>query len=331
MGPQATISEIAAWLKRRDDLIVIGHVSPDGDAVGSVLAVTLALQALGKRAVACLPGPVPGLYRPFPGWEQILEAGQALPFAPRTGLSLDVAEKRRMGGAEAIYDACPDRAMMDHHATNEGFGQIWRVEGECAAAGEMALRLIRELGVELTQQIATWLYIAISTDTGRFRFSNTTPETFRAAAELRAAGADVAEISRLVWHTRSLPRTRLLARVLDGLQVSGDGRMAWARLTNGMLAECGARREDSEDIVNYLLEIEGVEFAALAEEREGETKFSLRSKQWLDVAACVARPFDGGGHSRAAGCALPQPMDEALPKVLEKAAEAMSKEDAERP
>ena len=83
MGPQATISEIAAWLKRRDDLIVIGHVSPDGDAVGSVLAVTLALQALGKRAVACLPGPVPGLYRPFPGWEQILEAGQALPFAPR--------------------------------------------------------------------------------------------------------------------------------------------------------------------------------------------------------------------------------------------------------
>lgn len=319
MEKQATIKQLAQWLKEHDDFVLIGHVFPDGDAAGSCMGAMLALRAMGKRAFVCLPNGMPKMFEKYPFAGEAIKPGDEMPFEPKTAFSLDASEYPRMGDACAIYDRCEAKAMLDHHGTNEGFGDIWHVEGERIATGELATELIGELGVELSKDMATWLFIAISTDSGHFQFGGTAPSTMYATAKLLEAGLDLAEVSRDLWRTRTRSRTHLLGVVLSGLQVSEDGKMAWARLTNEMLARCGAIREDNEGIVNYLLEIEGVEFAALAEERENGTKFSLRSKLWLDVAEDVARPFGGGGHSRAAGCTLNMPMEDALQRVLERA------------
>lgn len=323
MTRRVTIEELAAWLRARDGFALIGHVSPDGDAAGSCVAMAMALQALGKRALVCLPGGMPAMYARYPGAEAVVRPGAPAPFAPRTAFALDVSDEGRLGDARALFDGCAERAVLDHHATNPGFGDVCLVDGARAATGELALELIEALGVPLDRAMATWLYIAVSTDSGNFSFSSTTPGTMRAAAKLLEAGVDVAGLTRALYRTRTLGKTRLLGRVLSGLEISEDGRMAWARMTDEMFAETGALREDSDGIVNDLLEIEGVEFAALAETRGAATKFSLRSKDWLDVAAQVAQPLGGGGHARAAGCTIEAPLEEALARVLARAKQAL--------
>lgn len=324
MAKRVTIDQLASWIKEQDDIVLIGHVSPDGDATGSCLAIWHALQSLGKRAVVCLPGGVAQMYADMPGADKVLDCTDALPFVPNTALAVDVSDRARMGEAgEKLFDACTNQAVLDHHATNVGFGDLYALDGVAAAAGELVVDLIEAMGLKLTNAMADCLFVAISTDCGQFNYSNTRMETFRAAAKCVEAGANVETITRKLYRTRSRGRTKLLGMVLSGLQVSADGRMAWARLTDCMLEEAGALREENEGIVNYLLEIDGVVFAALAEQRGAETKFSLRSVAPLDVAKDVAVPLGGGGHERAAGCTLDLGMDEALEKVLKIAREAL--------
>lgn len=323
MENRATIKELANWLLQHDDFALFGHVMPDGDAVGSCMAMCLALRGLGKRAMVCLPNPVPKMYAHFPFADEVLTPGMVMPFIPETGFSLDASEIERLGDGRAMYEGCPAKAMVDHHETNPGFGDIWYIEGERSSTGELALELIEAMGAPLTKEIATWLYIAISTDSGHFRFAGTDSSTMDAAGRLIDAGVDVARVTRDLYHTSAKSRVHLLGLALARLEVSEDGLMAWSAVTNDMLQQAGATSEDKEGIVNFLLEIEGVEFAALAEERGTATKFSLRSKEWLDVAGDVARPFGGGGHVRAAGCTLNMPVDQALQQVLARAAEVI--------
>ncbi len=325
MEKQATIKQLAQWLKEHDDYVLIGHVYPDGDATGSCMGAMLALRALGKRAFVCLPTKMPGTLEKYPFADEIVYPGDALPFEPKTGFSLDASEYPRMGDACAIYDRCEAHAMLDHHGTNPGFGEVYHIEGERIATGELVTELIGELGVQLTKDMATWLFIAISMDSGHFQFEGTAPSTMHAVAKLLEAGVDLGTVSRELWRTRTKARTHLLGVVLSNLEVSDGGKMAWARLTNEMLDRCSALPEDNEGIVNYLVEIEGVEVGVLAEERANGTKFSLRSKLWLDVAEDVARPLGGGGHSRAAGCTVNLPMEEALEVVLKQARKALEK------
>lgn len=323
MQRAVTIDELAVWLKAHDNYAVFAHVMPDGDAAGCAMAVRLALEAMGKRAMVCLPNPVPRMYAGFAHADEALEPGMELPFIPDTAFAVDTSEIFRLGGAQVMFEGCPARAMLDHHETNPGFGDVWHVDGGRIACGELVLELIEALGVTLTKEMAEWLYVAISTDSGHFSFEGTAPATMRAAAKLIEAGVDVPEITRELYHTRSLARTRLLGMALAELGISEDGKVAWSMIPEAMLRRAGATGEDKEGIVNYLLEIEGVECAVLAEERAEGTKFSLRSKQVLDVAAEVAAAFGGGGHARAAGCTLKMPMEEALEKVLAQARGAL--------
>lgn len=324
MPSPVTIERLAAWLGERDDLLLLGHVSPDGDAAGSALAIWHALAALGKRAVVCLPGGMPKMYAWMPGARDVLETGAALPFEPKAVFSVDVSDPPRLGEAgRAVFEVCPEKAMLDHHATNAGFGDVYFVDGDAAACGELVVDLIDEMGVGLTREMAECLFVAISTDCGQFNYSNTRGKTLRAAARCVDTGIDVAGITERLYRTRTPGRTRLLGIVLNGLEISADGKVAWARLTEEMLARAGAIREDNEGIVNYLLEIDGVSCAVLAEQRGEKTKFSLRSKAPLDVARDIAAPFGGGGHDRAAGCTLDEVMEPALEKVLAKAMEAV--------
>ena len=324
MPNRATIAEIANWLKARDDFALFGHVSPDGDAAGSCIATALMLNALGKRAFVVLPGGLPGMYSGFDCSVNLVSAGEKAPFTPKTAISIDVSERARLGDGEALFASCAESAMLDHHATNPGFGDVYFIDSEAAACGEIIVKLIEAAGCTLTREMAQWLFIAISTDSGHFSFSNTRPETLEAAAKTLKAGVDVSKITEKLYRSRTKARTQLLGVVLSGLQTSADGRMAWAKRTRAMLETTGARREDAEGIVNYLNEIGGVEFACLAEEREGGTKFSLRAKGELDVAKQVAIPFGGGGHAKAAGCTLELPIDSALESVLKQAEKALN-------
>lgn len=315
--------ELAAYLRQRDDIVLLGHVNPDGDAVGSCVALALALTALGKRACVYLPGGVPQMYADFPRTAEVF-ATQPLAFAPQTAFAVDVSEPNRLGSGMEIFQACAHQAVLDHHATNPGFGEICVVDGSAAASGELAVELIGALGVALTPEMAGWLYIAICTDSGRFGYSSTRPQTMEAAAVCLKAGIDVDRITRRLYRTRSEGRTRLLGKVLSGLELDADKRMCWAKLTEEMLREAAALREDSEGIVNYLLEIEGVEFACLAEERGRQTKFSLRGKPPFDVARGVALPLGGGGHASAAGVTLDLPLEAALQRVLDQARKVLN-------
>ena len=317
MPTRVTIEALAGWLARQDDVALLGHVNPDGDAAGSCLAVWHALRALGRRAAVCLPGGMPRLYADLPGADAVVPSGEPLPFAPKAVLAIDVSDEGRLGEAgRALFDACPERAALDHHGTNPGLGQLYALDGDAAAAGELVVDLIDALGVSLTREMAECLFVAISTDCGNFNYSNTRPATLAAAARCVAAGVDVAEVTRRLYRTRTYGRTKLLGLVLSGLEVSGDGRLAWARLTEDMLREARATREDNEGIVNYLLEIEGVCAAVLAEQRGEATKFSLRSVEPVDVARDIALPLGGGGHSCAAGVTLDADMETALSRVL---------------
>lgn len=321
----ARMTELAAYLKAHDNYVVLGHIFPDGDACGSSVALALALQAMGKRVCVHLPGGIPKMYQNFECSVQVSAEGN-LPFAPETAFSVDVSEKHRLGSGEKIFDGCAYSCMLDHHATNPGFGEVYFIDGDAGASGELAVELIHELGIELSKEMGQWLYVAISTDCGQFGYSGTRAETMEAAAACLRSGIDVDFISRELFRTRSEGRTRLLGLVLGGLEMNEEKTMCWSRLTNDMLDRANALREDNEGAVNYLLEIRGVEFACLAEERgESQTKFSLRSKGKIDVAAEVAAPLGGGGHACAAGVTLNLPMEEALEKVLHQAQIVLNK------
>ena len=319
------IDEIAAWLRESDDILLAGHVYPDGDAAGSAIALKMALRAMGKRAAVFLPGGTPALYSFLPEAEDVCADPAALPFPPQAVMAVDVSEPNRMGECAAVFSAAPRTASLDHHGTNPGFGDVSCVDGCRAATGELALEVIRALGVNLTRDMADWLYTAICTDCGQFAFLNTTGDTMRAAAECMEAGADYEGILRRLFRTRTQARTKLLGLVLSGLTVESGGKIAYARLTEDMLREAGATREDNEGIVNYLVEIQGVRIAVLAEQKGEGTKFSLRSARGWDVASDVAVPLGGGGHANAAGVSLDMPMEEALQAVLEKARAAVSR------
>ena len=324
MASRVTIDKLADWLRDRDDVLLLGHESPDGDAAGSCLGIWHALRAMGKRAVVCLPGGIPMLYAGLPGAAEVCDTDAKLPFAPKAALAVDVSEFARLGEAgQRLFEACPDRAALDHHHTNPGFGQLYFLDGDAAAAGELAVDLIDGLGVALSQDMATCLFVAISTDCGQFNYSNTRAQTFRAAARCADTGIDIAGITERLYRTRTVGRTKLLGLALAGLELSPDGQLAWARLTEDMLFKAGAIREDKEGIVNYLQEMRGVKIAVLAEQRGESTKFSLRTKAPLNVARDVAVPLGGGGHDCAAGMTVDLPLEEALGKVLALAREAL--------
>ena len=240
------LEALADALKTWDHILLLCHISPDGDTVGSALALALALRALNKRVCVSVPGGVPKLYAFMPGTELVADEP---PFAPSAALAVDVSEKYRMGEAgESRFDACENTALIDHHPTNPGFGAIQYIEPSAAATGIPMLRLIRLLGIEPDAAMATCLYIAISTDCGNFNFSNTNAETLRAAADCIEAGADACALSKRLYRTRTFARTKLLGLVLAQMERSQDGRNAYARVTLDMLAEAGAAHEDIEGI-----------------------------------------------------------------------------------
>ncbi len=325
MTSEQQASERAAaldCLRRGQRFALMLHVRPDGDSIGSSLALGLALRRLGKTAVLVRADDLPANLLFLPGIEEFVhysEVGGEFDAA----VFLDCGDLDRIGPAKILVERARRLVNIDHHPSNQRFGDVNVIEPRAAAAGEVAHALIRELGVSLDFPIACALYVALITDTGSFRYENTSAATHEIAAELLRAGVKPAEVARAVWEDRSLSSLRLLQAALAALEVSGDGRLAWTTLTREDFQRAGAHSLESEGIVNYPRTLRGVEIAALfLEEAPGEVKVSLRSNRRVDVSL-IASHFGGGGHARAAGCTIRAPLAEARELVLARAREAL--------
>src|SRR5437763_4641019 len=304
MTQTTDLKAIADALQRHDRFLVVTHENPDGDALGSLLALSLALRQLGKDAVMYLPGqtPLPQEYAFMPLDDLVREPPDDA--AERVLLAVDCAKDDRIGD-ESVLSAAPLVLDIDHHHDNTRFGDLNLIVADASSTGEALRDVLAELGVELTPELAEPLYIALVTDTGRFQYANTTPKSLRLAAELVEAGADVHAVFQEVSESVAFATPKLLARALGRAEVLEGGRIVVSHLLRTDFAEVGAAEPYSEGIIDYLRAVEGSELAVLIREppqtEDPGKRVSLRSSvDELDVSA-IAHRFGGGGHRQAAG------------------------------
>ena len=304
----------AAALREHDRFLVVTHENPDGDALGSLLATTLALRQLGKDAVMYLAGssPVPREYTML----ELGELERELPadFGERTLVAVDCAKADRMGPDPTLVERAAFVVDIDHHHDNTRFGNVNLIVADASSTGEVLRDVFAELGVEITPEIAEPLYIALVTDTGRFQYSNTTPKALRLAAELLEAGADAHAVFRQVYESVEFARLKLRARAYERARVLEGGRIVVTNLLRTDFEAVGAEDAYSEGIIDDLRAVEGCELAVLIREPRDDGRAahrtSLRSSiDELDVSA-IARTFGGGGHRQAAGFSSDASVDE---------------------
>jgi phosphoesterase RecJ-like protein len=304
--PKAELEAVADAIRSHDRFLVTTHENPDGDALGSLLAAKLGLDALGKDVVMYLSGETP-LPREY-AWMPLGNLRRSLPddAADRVLLALDCANESRIGPDPEVLASAPLVVNVDHHHDNSRFGGVNLVVADASSTGEIVHDLLRALDIELTPDMAEALYIALVTDTGRFQYTNTTPKALRLAAELVEAGADVHKIFQGVYESVQFAKLKLLARALERAQIYEGGRLVISYLLRGDFAEVGAAEPYSEGIIDYLRAVEGADMAALIREPpRGDSparRVSLRaSADELDVSKIARATGDGGGHRQAAG------------------------------
>ena len=286
---------------------VSSHQRPDGDAIGSAVGMALALRALGKEATVVMDAVPPAFLQPFPGVEAI-QAVTEVTAAADASIIMECSSLDRTGVSG--LDRSPV-INVDHHPDNTGYGGVNWIDESAAACGEMVFRIIDALGIALTPDIATHLYLAILTDTGSFRFSHLTPATYELAGRAVAAGADPIWIARTHYDSNSLARVRIFGAVLNGMTVHAGGRVAVLSLSRAEAAALGGTYDDTEGLINFPLTVKDIQAVAFLKEAEdGSWRVSLRSKGAVDTGA-IARTFGGGGHVNAAGCATEGPLDAA--------------------
>jgi len=320
MTQTTDLKAIADALRQHDRFLVVTHENPDGDALGSLLAATLALRQLGKDVVMYHAGetPLPREYAFMPLAELARE--RPVDASERVLLAVDCAKEDRIGD-EAVLALAQLVLNLDHHHDNTRFGDVNLIVADASSTGEVLRDVFAELGVELTPELAEPLYIALVTDTGRFQYANTTPKALRLAAELVEAGADIHAVFQQVYESVEFAKLKLLARALDRAEVLEGGRIVVSHLVRGDFADAGASEPYSEGIIDYLRAVEGAELALLIREQMSQGaptyKGSLRSSiDELDVSV-IARRFGEGGHRQAAGFSTDLALAETVEKIRE--------------
>ncbi len=294
------------------------HVNPDGDAIGSELAFYLYLKKLGKTVKIYNTDPVPKKYQFLPNWENIEDAQAALNYSPEILIILDASSRDRIGNF-LNKRLIPLNAVVniDHHITAEEFADYNIILPDASSTAEIIYKYINSTEIQIDSDCALCLYTGILFDTGCFRYSNTTPETHRIAADLIELGNFTPDevYSRIYEHV-TLGKIHLLGQTLQTLELSNKGRIAWVLVNQSMLKDTNTTLDDLEGFVNQIQAIEGVEVAlCICELPDGNTKVSLRSDGKVDVAALAAE-FNGGGHERASGCRINHPPTSAIKLLL---------------
>ena len=316
--PEPSISEsdkfsmaaILDVIRRGERFLVCSHSRPDGDAVGSMLAMGMLLEQLGKRADLFTADRIPSMYRDLPGVAAIRTALRVHgPYDAVILLECDGLERAKLRGLEPFF-----HINIDHHATGKPFGHVNWIDHHAASVGEMVYRLVQAAGGVLTPEMATCLYTTVLTDTGGFCYGATRASTFALAQKLTQAGADPVRIAQDIYFSTATSKLLLLGAALTNLK--REGRLAWLWVTHHDMVRTCAAEEDCEGIVNYAICIAGVEAAVfLRELPERRIRLSLRSKGRVNVSGIAAR-LGGGGHENAAGVTLDGPINRALGEIL---------------
>lgn len=296
------MEQVAAILRQRRRFLVTGHLQPDGDAIGSMLALGEILRALGKDVVLYNPDSLPERYLFLPGTAAVV---RVLPEGVRFDATLvvDCGDEKLLGPSWPGRDVTGTVVVLDHHRSHKEFGDVVLRTDACAV-GEMVYRLAEHLGVPISRAAAECIYASMCTDTGGFRYASTTPDSLRIAAELVERGAQPWKTSWHLFEAWPLERLQLLTDVLGTLEVLDHGRVALLKVPRAVLARHGASSDMIEGFINFARMIAGVEVSALVSEGDnGTVRTSLRSRGRIPVDAIAAR-FGGGGHLAAAGCSF---------------------------
>jgi bifunctional oligoribonuclease and PAP phosphatase NrnA len=292
-------AELVERIRNGQRFVIASHQRPDGDAIGSSMAMALALKALGKEATVVTDAIPPVFLQPFPDVESI----RITPEITDTfdaALIMECSELSRTGVSG--LDRSPVM-NIDHHPGNKGYGAINWVDESAAACGEMVFSLIEAIGAPLTKAIATHVYLAVLTDTGSFHFSHLSPRTYDIARRCVEAGADPQWIARTHYDSNSLARVRIFGAVMNGMVIVDEGRVALLSITRDKMTDLGGTNDDLEGLINFPLTVKDIEAVAFFKEiGDQDWRVSLRSKGNVDTGA-IARANGGGGHTNAAGCA----------------------------
>ncbi len=327
LNPRADATELAEVVTRlhaASRIVVSSHERPDGDAIGSGMALVLALRALGKDARMVMCDTPPPALQPFPSVDGVWVTREV-------DETFDVAVIMECSDLSRTGVQGLDRSPVlniDHHPQNARYGVVNWVDESAAACGELVYDLVMALGVPLTADVATHLYLAILTDTGSFHFSHMTPRTFDIAGRAVAAGADPVWIARTHYDSSRMARVRIFGRVLSDMVVDAGGRIALLAITPEIAAEAGGTYDDTEGLINFPLSVKDLCAVAFFKQAESpnEWRVSLRSKGAVDIGA-VARRRGGGGHRNAAACAVRGPLDEVRADVLQALERAVADAD----
>jgi len=318
-GPDV-FERICEEILRRERFLLTSHARPDGDSIGSQLAMAYALDALGKQVRLVNADAAPDHYREFPGLDRI-EIAERCDAEADALIVMECSDLTRTGvsGLEGHYII-----NIDHHAGNRMYGALNWFDESAAACGEMVFDLIRALGVSLTREIATHIYLAILTDTGSFHHSNITPRTFDICRQTVEAGVNPAAMARRVFDSNSFGKLKLIGALLNAMELTDNGHLAVLAIDDDMLAACGCTHNDTEGVINLPLtarEIQAVVFFKVV--ASGDVRVSMRSKYDVDVRL-VASEHGGGGHRNAAGFTVPGPLAAVRPQIIARLGKAIA-------
>jgi len=330
-------SQIIRHLKNSNHVFLCSHINPDGDAIASVIAMGLLLASLQKETTLYNESPIPVIYRFLPSVKRIVRHIPACPVGTAdrdrqtvydTAIVLDCGDLQRIGKAASFVSRIPVIINIDHHVSNTRFGDFQLIDSSACATVEIIYRLLKEMELPISKDIAILIYTGILTDTGSFRFSNTNKSAFTICKEMIDIGVDPYYVARNVYETFSLGYIKLLHKALGSIEISKNGKLAMITLTQEMLDETGARPEEVNGLINYAKAINNVKIAVLIHrissiKGEGQGRFhvSLRSDGSIDVAA-FASSFGGGGHYRAAGFSIESSINDLKNRIFNLAEKA---------
>ena len=292
------VNEIFNLIDNSYKICIAGHKTPDGDCIGSVMALYDTLKPLNKDLTVCIDGAIPFNYKAFLDENIIAKEYDNEEFDLL--FILDSSDEKRLGKFENILNNAKKTVVIDHHKTNEGFGDINIIETEMSSTGELLYDILKASNMHISREAAILIYIAILTDTGKFSYSNTTSQTHRKAAELIDIGVNAAEIDNIVYNSKPSNIVRAFIDCVSGIELYFGNRLGITAITKSILDKNNADMSDIDGVVEYIREIKEVEVSCVLKENEEGTKVSLRSKNYVDVSK-ISVKFGGGGHSRAAG------------------------------
>ncbi len=330
MKKNDSLSAICQALKKKDNFLFASHVNPEGDAVASVLALESLLRRIGKKTMIACEDPFPERLACLPSkrWNQAKDVPASRKFDAL--VVADCPTLERIGAVQKLLSPQTEIFNIDHHISNTQFGRYNYIQPSASACGEVIYDMFKQFKIKINKEEATALYVSISTDTGSFKYSNTTVKSHQIASELIKTGIDIEQINDALYATYSLAKIHLYSLLLGKVKTSQDGTIAWVALTKNDLKETGATYEDTEGFIDFLKYIKEVQFSFFMSEmgnsQNGQVRISFRSKGKYDVAQ-VAAKFGGGGHKKAAGCTINGTLEQATDQILEQLKIALVKQN----